>query len=92
VGIAFLVLAAATVVLFMLWRGLIIARREGAEYVRRVLAYVAAAEDQARRTALTSLEPQIRVASAVAGVRAAARVLIGGPAALPGADDDSAPV
>jgi hypothetical protein len=90
--LVFLVLCAATVVLYMLWRGLLVARREGPAYVWRVLEYVGAAEAQARNTAHTSLDPQIRIVSGWAGAKAAARALIGGPAALPAGDDESAPV
>lgn len=96
IALAFLALSASTVVLYMLWRGLIIARREGPPYVWRVLDYVTAAESQARVTAHTSLDPQIRLVSGWAGVKAATRVLVSGPAALPEAlpdrEDESTPV
>ena len=75
-----------------IWRGLIVARREGPAYVWRVLDYVTAAESQARVTAHSGLDPQIRLVSGWAGAKAAMRVLISGPGALPDEDEETTPV
>ena len=89
----FVALCLFTVVLYMVWRGVKIGRAQGPVYMVQVLDYIRAAEVSARDLAETSIEPQVRIVTAWAGVKAGARALIHGPDAfeLPPGEDEAPP-
>lgn len=87
--LAFLALCVAIVVLYLVWRGLRMGRQVGPTYMAQVVAYVRTAEYEARDVSESGLRPQIRMVSAWAGAKAAARALVRGPGAveLPAGED-----
>jgi len=81
--LAFLLLVAAIVALYMLWRGLRMARSEVATLAPRVVDYAVRTETGVDEGSATMLEPQIRAISAWAGIRAGVRALVTGAPSPP---------
>jgi len=92
--LAFLLLALAITGAFMLWRGLRVARRELPSVAARAATHVSRAERATQDTAVSVVEPQIRVASAWRGLVAGSRALVGldRPSGDRGDGDRSAPL
>jgi|GEM_PF-5514013 hypothetical protein len=92
--LVFVALCLATVVLYLVWRGVKMGRVQGPVYMVQVLDYIRAAEDSARDLSETSIEPQVRIVTTWAGLKAGARALIHGPGAFesPPGEDESPPV
>ena len=90
--LAFLFLSVLTVALYMLWRGLRMARAQLPVHMAHGVSYALRAERSTQSTAGSVIEPQIRVASALAGIRAGTRALIGRSAVEgPGEAADQSP-
>lgn len=92
--LAFITFVGLTAALYLFVRGLTMARDGTPTYAAQTLTYVEGAEQRTRETASSVLEPQIRAASAVAGLKAGWRALVGRSRDLPSpADgDDAAPL
>jgi len=73
--VAFVLLVAASAALFMVWRGLLRARAEVGPLALRARELARETEDTTAGAAHAVLGPQIRAASAWAGLKAAARAL-----------------
>jgi hypothetical protein len=81
--VAFVLLAAVAVALHFLWRGLVISRRSLPEAMALVLGYVEKVQRGTAVTTAAAVEPQVRLASTWAGVKAGTRSLVGRPARPP---------
>jgi hypothetical protein len=86
----FLVLVLCTVLAFLLARGLGAARRGAPQRLELATRYALGAARQSRQTALAVIEPQVRVMSAWAGIRAGARALLAGGTKPPEAGEPAA--
>lgn len=77
--LAFIFMAFLTVAAFMLFRGLQQVRRAAPERIGVAAGLASSAAARTRETATAVVSPQVRLASAWAGVRAGARALLSGP-------------
>lgn len=75
---AFVGLVLMSTALFMVWRGLLAARRATPRGMAVVRDIASQAGDRTRDTAAAVIAPQIRLSSAWAGLKAGARVLVRG--------------
>lgn len=74
--VTFVLLAVLGVVLHLLWRGLRVSRRSLPETMALVRAYVEKVQAGTRSTTAAVVEPQVALASRLAGLRAGARALV----------------
>jgi len=85
--LAFLSLSVVTVALAMLWRGLKLGRAGVPHFAPRLVEYARRVEAETRHATAVVLEPQVRLLSQWAGVKAGMRAFVsgtfGGPAGGP---------